>query len=60
MRILLVENPSENGYIESLINAYKELGHEVYCGVYNFYHSNVIPDIIHIHWPESLYKWNHV
>ena len=60
MRILLVEKPSENGYIESLINAYKELGHEVYCGVYNFYHSNVIPDIIHIHWPESLYKWNQV
>jgi len=58
VKILLTESPNENGYIESLMNAYKNLGHEVYCDVNNFYSSNFIPDVVHIHWPERLYSWH--
>jgi hypothetical protein len=57
MRILVAENPSDNGYIESLILAYQRAGHSVICGPGNFYFSNDVPDVLHIQWPESLYKW---
>lgn len=57
MNILITESPSENGYIESLINAYSRAGHITICNVNNFYFSGYVPDILHIHWPESLYKW---
>jgi len=57
MNILITESPSENGYIESLINAYARAGHTVICDVNNFYFSGYVPDILHIHWPERLYKW---
>ncbi|MFC1774401.1 hypothetical protein ACFL3A_13795 [Pseudomonadota bacterium] len=57
MKILLTESPEDNGYIESLINSYKDLGHEVCCGISNFYFSNYIPDMLHIHWPERLHCW---
>ena len=57
MNILITESPSENGYIESLIQAYSKAGHTVICDAYNFYFSNFKPDILHIHWPERLYKW---
>ena len=57
MNILITERPSENGYIESLINAYLRASHTVVCDVSNFFYSNYVPDILHIHWPESLYQW---
>ena len=58
MKILICESPGDNGYIESLISAYEALGHSVSYGVNNFHQCHEIPDILHIHWPESLYKWN--
>ena len=58
MKILLCESPGDNGYIESLISAYEALGHSVSYGVNNFYRCHEVPDILHIHWPESLYNWN--
>lgn len=58
MNILITESPSENGYIESLINAYTRAGHTVICDANNFFFSNFRPDILHIHWPERLYKWS--
>ena len=58
MDILLTESPTENGYIESLINAYVRAGHTVVCDVNNFFYSNYVPDMLHIHWPERLYKWS--
>ena len=60
MKILMVDCPGENEYIESLLNAYKGLGHEVYCGLHNFFYSNCIPDVLHVHWPESLYRWHKI
>lgn len=60
MIILLTENPGNNSYIQSLMNEYKNLGHSVVCNVNNFFSSNLIPDILHIHWPERLYKWHNI
>jgi hypothetical protein len=57
MLILVTEKPSLNGYIESLIRAYQELGHDVICDPHNFFFSNVKPDVVHIHWPERLSYW---
>jgi hypothetical protein len=58
MKILLTDSPSLNGYIESLINAYSRAGHSVTSGANDFFYSDCIPDILHIHWPESLYLWH--
>ena len=58
MLILITERPSSNGYVESLIKAYQKQGHEVICNASNFFYSNKCPDLIHIQWPESLYKWH--
>ncbi len=57
MIILLTEKPALNGYIESLILAYQQAGHTVVCDPSNFYHSNLVPDVLHIHWPERLTYW---
>ncbi len=57
MTILLTENPGYNSYINSLIIAYQKAGHTVICGSNNFFWSDFKPDILHIHWPERLYKW---
>ncbi len=57
MTVLLTENPGYNSYINSLIVAYQKAGLEVICGNNNFFWSNIKPDILHIHWPERLYKW---
>lgn len=57
MRILITEQPSDNGYIGSLVDTYQSKGHEVICGETNFFNSNVIPDILHIHWPERIHNW---
>jgi len=54
MLIQVVANVSRNSYINNLINAYQKAGHEVICGIDNFFISNIIPDVIHIHWPELL------
>lgn len=58
MDILITERPSENGYIESLIKAYSRAGNTVICDASNFFYSNHVPDVLHIHWPERLYQWS--
>jgi len=57
MIILVAENPGRNSYISSLIKAYQEKEHTVVCGRYNFFNSNLVPDLLHIHWPEKLFQW---
>jgi len=57
MNILITENPGKNSYIQELINEYNKAGHTVICNVNNFFTSNFEPDLLHIHWPERLYKW---
>ncbi len=58
MNILITDEPSGNGYIESLILGYKRAGHTVICGYANFFYSDFIPDVVHIHWAERLYDWH--
>lgn len=58
MKILLVEQFNEaNQYIEELHSAYQGQGHEVILGVQNFLFSDFVPDMVHIQWPEAIYKW---
>lgn len=58
MNILTTEKPGFNSYITSLIKTYIKIGHTVVCGGSNFFESNFVPDILHIHWPDRLYKWH--
>lgn len=57
MKILITVKPCINDYIESLIHAYSRAGHSVTSGVDDFFYTTTPPDILHIHWPESLYLW---
>ena len=57
MLIFVTENPQSNSYTASLIKAYQERGQTVICDPHNFFFSDLIPDILHIHWPERLYQW---
>lgn len=57
MNLLITERIGHNSYITGLINAYKDAGIKIISGNSNFFHSNFSPDILHIHWPDTLYKW---
>ena len=57
MIIQISECPGSNSYILSLIEAYKKLGLTTFCGKHNFFCSNIVPDLLHIHWPEMLIEW---
>lgn len=57
MTVLITDQPGTNSYLTSLINAYKEKGLKVICGSRNFFYSNIVPDFLHIQWPEKLYGW---
>lgn len=46
-----------NEYIQLLADAYIKKGIQVIFEEQNFLFSNFIPDIIHIQWPESIYRW---
>ncbi|TVQ66802.1 MAG: hypothetical protein EA360_04785 [Balneolaceae bacterium] len=60
MNILITERiNASNQYIELLASAYQTQGHQVIFDVQNFLFSDFLPDFIHIHWPEALYKWRH-
>jgi len=56
MKILITIDEILNEYIPCLIKAYRENGNEVVTGSFNFYQSNYQPDVLHIHWPELLYR----
>ena len=57
MTILVADNIETNSYVTSLVEAYKKTGHQVLCGLHNFFYSNFKPDMLHIQWPEKLYSW---
>jgi len=59
MKILLCEKAEgKNHYIKNLANEYIKRGHSVIFGVNNFLYSSFLPDIVHIQWPEAIYKWS--
>ena len=55
--LLCADISNTNQYIELLSNAYQTAGHQVILGVDNFFHSDFRPDVVHVQWPEALYKW---
>ncbi|KAA5825587.1 hypothetical protein FPF71_06680 [Algibacter amylolyticus] len=57
LKILIASNIINNSYIPSLFKAYTETDNKVFSGVTNFFQTNIIPDILHLQWPESLYKF---
>jgi len=60
MRVLIAERVnSANQYIEQLTNAYQRNNCEVILDVQNFLFSNHLPDLLHLQWPEAIYKWRH-
>jgi hypothetical protein len=56
--LLCADISSTNQYVELLCDAYQRNGHNVILGVNNFLYSNFMPDLVHLQWPEALYKWN--
>jgi hypothetical protein len=49
-----------NEYVELLADAYMKKGIQVIFEEQNFLYSNFIPHIIHIQWPESIYRWKNL
>ena len=46
-----------NEYVELLADAYIRQNIQVIFEEQNFLFSNFVPDIVHIQWPESIYRW---
>ncbi len=58
MIVLIVEEYNDaNDYVRLLAEAYQDAGHKVMLGIQNFLFTNVVPDIVHVHWPEAIYRW---
>ena len=56
MTILIPHESSGNLYILELAYAYERLGHHVILGRENLLYLNHQIDVLHIHWPEALYR----
>lgn len=56
MRILIPHESGGNLYIRELARAYEAFGHNVVLGRENFLYLNSTYDIVHVHWPEWLYR----
>jgi len=56
MTILIADEPVTNSYVTSLIEEYKKQGIKIICGSRNFFHTNFVPDVLHIQWPEKVYN----
>lgn len=58
MPIVLLPHPTNgNIYIRELGRAYAQLGWTPVYGPENLLEGNLIPDLIHLHWPEEFYRW---
>jgi len=63
MVVLLVgtyQKFNTNEYIKYVADAYMKNGIQVIFEEQNFMFSNFIPDIVHIQWPEALYRWKNL
>ena len=56
MTILISADISGDEYVSRLSSAYQRKGYQTFCGSNNFFESNIVPDILHVQWPESLYR----
>lgn len=63
MKLLLVgpyKKFNTNDYLQLLADAYLDKNIEILFDEQNFLFSNFIPDVVHLQWPESLYKWENL
>ncbi len=61
---LLLSGPykriNSNDYLRHLADAYMKREVQVIFEEQNFAYSNFIPDVVHIQWPEAIYKWRKI
>lgn len=58
MRTVLIPHHTQgNIYIRELGRAYASLGWQPVYGAENLLECNLQPDLLHLHWPEELYRW---
>jgi glycosyltransferase involved in cell wall biosynthesis len=55
--VLIPHQLTANIYVRELGRAYQALGCNVIYGSENLLECNVNPDLIHLQWPEELYRW---
>jgi beta-1,4-mannosyltransferase len=54
--VLLPHRGLRNIYIRELGRAYASLGVQPIHGPENLFESDIIPDLLHLHWPEEVYR----
>jgi glycosyltransferase involved in cell wall biosynthesis len=55
--ILIPHFVGPNLFLSDLVKAYVQLGYEVVVGRETFDMRSVVPDAVHLQWPEELYRW---
>jgi len=56
--VLLPHRLKGNLYVDEIGNAYKQHGLAVVYGPENLLKECIKPDLLHLHWPEELYRWH--
>lgn len=56
-RVLLPHFLEGSQYIQDVGRAYQELGWHVVYGRDNLFELSIVPELVHLHWPESIYRW---
>lgn len=57
MQVLIPHATGGNLYIQELGHAYSKLGCEVVFGADNLLQQQLLPDLVHLNWPEEMYRW---
>ncbi|MEA2019861.1 MAG: hypothetical protein U9N59_15625 [Campylobacterota bacterium] len=63
MTVLLLgtyKKVNSNDYIQLVADAYIRAGYNVIFEEQNFMFSNFVPDVLHIQWPEAIYRWKKI
>ena len=55
--ILIPHQTGSNIYVRELGRGYHNLGCKVIYGTENLLEQNIIPDLLHLQWPEEQYRW---
>lgn len=55
--VLIPHRTDGNPYVHELGQAYHSLGRQVIFGAENLLQQTMRPQLVHLHWPEALYRW---
>ncbi len=55
--VLIPHQTNANIYVRELGRGYQAIGCHVIYGSENLLEANVTPDLLHLQWPEELYRW---